>query len=140
MFESWRYGRKNSRESVGLPAIFMVGVTGFEPATSWTRTMRTTKLCHTPIAFLFFPRVRPRPHGPETISEGNTRTYQTVPHPEIDRIIIAWSQRFVNTFFGEIIIYPQKCGQITFLPAALCTINQSNDPRRMIASRVILLI
>ena len=26
----------------------LVGVTGFEPATSWSRTKRTTKLCHTP--------------------------------------------------------------------------------------------
>ncbi len=28
----------------------MVGVAGFEPAASWTRTMRDTKLRHTPIA------------------------------------------------------------------------------------------
>ena len=27
----------------------LVGVTGFEPAASWSRTKRTTKLCHTPI-------------------------------------------------------------------------------------------
>ena len=27
----------------------MVGVTGFEPAASWSRTKRTTKLCHTPM-------------------------------------------------------------------------------------------
>ena len=27
----------------------MVGVAGFEPAASWTRTMRDTKLRHTPI-------------------------------------------------------------------------------------------
>ena len=26
----------------------MVGVTGLEPAASWSRTKRTTKLCHTP--------------------------------------------------------------------------------------------
>lgn len=26
----------------------MVGVTGFEPATSWSQTRRTTKLCYTP--------------------------------------------------------------------------------------------
>ena len=26
----------------------LVGVTGFEPAASWSRTKRTTKLCHTP--------------------------------------------------------------------------------------------
>ena len=30
----------------------MVGVAGFEPAASWTRTMRDTKLRHTPIAKL----------------------------------------------------------------------------------------
>ena len=28
----------------------MVGVTGFEPATSWSRTKRSTKLSHTPIS------------------------------------------------------------------------------------------
>ncbi len=28
---------------------FLVGVTGFEPTTSWSRTKRTTKLCHTPL-------------------------------------------------------------------------------------------
>ena len=28
----------------------MVGVAGFEPAASWTRTMRDTKLRHTPFA------------------------------------------------------------------------------------------
>ena len=27
----------------------MVGVTGFEPMASWSRTKRTTKLCHTPM-------------------------------------------------------------------------------------------
>ena len=29
---------------------FVVGVAGFEPAASWTRTKRDTKLRHTPIA------------------------------------------------------------------------------------------
>ena len=28
--------------------LVLVGVTGFEPAASWSRTKRTTKLCHTP--------------------------------------------------------------------------------------------
>ena len=31
-----------------LPFLFLVGVTRFELATSWSRTKRTTKLCHTP--------------------------------------------------------------------------------------------
>ena len=29
---------------------YMVGVSGFEPEASWTRTKRDTKLRHTPIA------------------------------------------------------------------------------------------
>ena len=33
-------------------AVFMVGVSGFEPEASWTRTKRDTKLRHTPIAKL----------------------------------------------------------------------------------------
>ena len=31
---------------------FLVGVAGFEPAASWTRTKRDTKLRHTPIAYV----------------------------------------------------------------------------------------
>ena len=38
----------------------LVGVTGFEPTTSWSRTKRTTKLCHTPI-FDFYKRFNPNP-------------------------------------------------------------------------------
>ena len=33
----------------------MVGVTGFEPMASWTRTKRDTKLRHTPRAHLLYP-------------------------------------------------------------------------------------
>ena len=32
----------------------MVGVAGFEPAASWTRTKRDTKLRHTPIARVLY--------------------------------------------------------------------------------------
>ena len=34
----------------------LVGVTGFEPAASWSRTKRTTKLCHTPMSYIQFSR------------------------------------------------------------------------------------
>ena len=34
------------------PLFFLVGVSGFEPEASWTRTKRDTKLRHTPIAKL----------------------------------------------------------------------------------------
>lgn len=30
----------------------MVGTAGFEPATSWSRTRRTTKLCYVPMRFI----------------------------------------------------------------------------------------
>ena len=40
-----------------LSYAFLVGVTGFEPTASWSRTKRTTKLCHTPIIQLFFIRI-----------------------------------------------------------------------------------
>ena len=33
-------------------AVFLVGVSGFEPEASWTRTKRDTKLRHTPLAKL----------------------------------------------------------------------------------------
>ncbi len=32
----------------------MVGVSGFEPEASWTRTKRDTKLRHTPIAAILY--------------------------------------------------------------------------------------
>ena len=42
----------------------MVGVSGFEPEASWTRTKRDTKLRHTPIAYdiimKYYPIVKPR--------------------------------------------------------------------------------
>ncbi len=34
--------------------LFLFGVTGFEPAASWSRTKHSTKLSHTPIAILFY--------------------------------------------------------------------------------------
>ena len=33
---------------------FLVGVSGFEPEASWTRTKRDTKLRHTPSAHLLY--------------------------------------------------------------------------------------
>ena len=33
---------------------YLVGVSGFEPEASWTRTKRDTKLRHTPIAILLY--------------------------------------------------------------------------------------
>ncbi len=43
-------------ESSGASSVFaiMVGVAGFEPAASWTRTKRDTKLRHTPIARVLY--------------------------------------------------------------------------------------
>ena len=36
---------------------FMVGVSGFEPEASWTRTKRDTKLRHTPIDQIIIMRI-----------------------------------------------------------------------------------
>ena len=44
-------GSKQSRVRMGLyrqAGIIMVGATGLEPATSWSRTMRATKLRYAP--------------------------------------------------------------------------------------------
>ena len=40
----------SNKEAVGsfLPTAFSIGVTGFEPATSWSQTTRATELRHTP--------------------------------------------------------------------------------------------
>ena len=40
---------KKEGMALALPS-FLVGVSGFEPEASWTRTKRDTKLRHTPLA------------------------------------------------------------------------------------------
>ena len=42
--------QKKDRDFIRNHGLFMVGVSGFEPEASWTRTKRDTKLRHTPLA------------------------------------------------------------------------------------------
>ncbi len=52
-----RHREKEKRLKALEPQAFfaiMVGVAGFEPAASWTRTKRDTKLRHTPIARVLY--------------------------------------------------------------------------------------
>ena len=39
---------QSKKRSTCVPRSFLVGVTGFEPAASWSRTKRSTELSHTP--------------------------------------------------------------------------------------------
>ena len=48
-FEPGASGKQ--RAGTNVPALCLVGVTGFEPAASWSRTKRSTKLSHTPVFF-----------------------------------------------------------------------------------------
>ena len=41
-------------DTTSLCLSFLVGVSGFEPEASWTRTMRDTKLRHTPMNFIYY--------------------------------------------------------------------------------------
>ena len=50
------YANRPSRKWEGL--LKVVGVAGFEPAASWTRTKRDTKLRHTPIAYVLYRKFR----------------------------------------------------------------------------------
>ena len=43
------YQKKKTVDTKRYQRFFLVGVTGFEPTTSWSRTKRSTKLSHTPI-------------------------------------------------------------------------------------------
>ena len=45
--------KKKSSESIGIRGL-LVGVSGFEPEASWTRTKRDTKLRHTPISQILY--------------------------------------------------------------------------------------
>ena len=42
--------QKKNEDRPNRQSSFLVGVSGFEPEASWTRTKRDTKLRHTPIA------------------------------------------------------------------------------------------
>ncbi len=46
--------QEKALKSQDFSAFLMVGVSGFEPEASWTRTKRDTKLRHTPIATLLY--------------------------------------------------------------------------------------
>ena len=48
---------KKQKERMNLSFCFLVEVTGFEPAASWSRTKRTTKLCHTSLFNFIFVRI-----------------------------------------------------------------------------------
>ena len=71
--------KKNKATVVALTLV--VGVTGFEPAASWSRTKRSTKLSHTPIATLYN-------------ATGNANTAAFIPNISI----IAQGFRFVNLY------------------------------------------
>ena len=81
---------------------FLVGVTGFEPAASWSRTKRSTELSHTPLSYpiqlfsappkestalrLRSPRfsISSRPHSAASSATGSAASlaYRTEPHPD----------------------------------------------------------
>ena len=46
--EFYHIANKKAERAYAHPA-FLVGVSGFEPEASWTRTKRDTKLRHTPL-------------------------------------------------------------------------------------------
>ena len=50
---SYKKATKNSRYSEYTES-FIIGVTGFEPAASWSRTKHSTGLSHTPIACILY--------------------------------------------------------------------------------------
>ncbi len=44
-------GRPETHKPLTIRGLYLIGVTGFEPATSWSRTKRSTKLSYTPDNF-----------------------------------------------------------------------------------------
>ena len=55
-FDKMRRKIQKTAENKSFSADFLVGVPGFEPGASWTRTKRDTKLRHTPmqLAYLLY--------------------------------------------------------------------------------------
>ncbi len=63
-YEYSKYLKPNSQQNkkpckLNVYKAFMVGVTGFEPAASWSRTKRSTELSHTPMPILFLCTAHP---------------------------------------------------------------------------------
>ncbi len=54
---------------------FLVGVTGFEPAASWSRTKRSTELSHTPLSYLIILFCSPYTESPLSHPIKPHRTY-----------------------------------------------------------------
>ena len=49
--------QKKNKDCPKGQSLFLVGVSGFEPEASWTRTKRDTKLRHTPIANVLYLKI-----------------------------------------------------------------------------------
>ena len=84
--------------------VSMVGVTGFEPAASWSRTKRSTELSHTPI--IWFARFALQiPIGPKycsTVVPKSQEEFQTIWPPG-------------RLFFRYALHFPRKMGIIVLL-------------------------
>jgi hypothetical protein len=59
----------------------VVGMTGFEPATSASRTQRSTKLSHIPTG-IYYGREAPNSMSFQRPSRPVGTLYQTEPHPD----------------------------------------------------------
>ena len=98
-----RNASKQKQKDANASFLFLVGVTGFEPAASWSRTKRSTELSHTPIYFAcsvvgfaneesaalrlrssrssISPRLRSAAVS-DTVGAASL-TYRTEPHPDL---------------------------------------------------------
>ena len=92
----------NEKGRLSAVPFHLVGVTGFEPATSWTRTMRTTKLCHTPICnpIFNFPGIEPATSWPETVSS-ETRAHTKLCHTPKSTVSLYHDQYYLSRHFLE---------------------------------------
>lgn len=52
--EKWQKPRK--KKAILSDDLLLVGVSGFEPEASWTRTKRDTKLRHTPLTMTLYSK------------------------------------------------------------------------------------
>ena len=71
---------KSKKKDIHTDILLRIGVTGLEPAASWSRTKHSTKLSHTPIEHRYYTTAARVCQGDLQSFFGNVRKFHPAPH------------------------------------------------------------
>ena len=72
--------REKQKKDIHTDILLRIGVTGLEPAASWSRTKHSTKLSHTPIEHRYYTTAARVCQGDLQSFFGNVRKFHPAPH------------------------------------------------------------